>query len=341
MDVDITKRDWPTRALEYQPIRARRWLGCLAYHLYQSGTRDLYWWQIKLDLLSLRPFRARATSVSVALGVGALTAGLAGDWFGGGWAAGRAATAAAVVFAVGAAGWLRSMWPHSYPPQVRLTYRTLRRQRQEKWVLRFGYGIACGLLTMLVTADLVVSSTATIVCALAVTLLPPWHPGGGGPATPRLSLRLNHRNVLAAAVQYGLSSGLVFATAAWLTHATHPQATPATAATVYATTAALGAGGWAWISLRLTHARLALLGWLPLRLWPFLDDAHNRGVLRQAGSVYQLRHALLQDHLASDVRLEHLRVRADAGDGLAAWRLVDLLRAGSHRRSHHDPAGPA
>src|SRR5439155_17358479 len=42
-------------------------------------------------------------------------------------------------------------------------------------------------------------------------------------------------------------------------------------------------------------------------------------------AVYQLRHALLQDHLANVVRDNHLRVRAGAGDGLAAWRLVDLL----------------
>jgi len=30
----------------------------------------------------------------------------------------------------------------------------------------------------------------------------------------------------------------------------------------------------------------------------FLSEAHDRGVLRQAGGVYQFRHNLLQDHLA-------------------------------------------
>lgn len=44
--------------------------------------------------------------------------------------------------------------------------------------------------------------------------------------------------------------------------------------------------------------------WLPLtrRLpWDtaaFLDDAYRRGVLRQAGAVYQFRHIRLQQHLA-------------------------------------------
>jgi hypothetical protein len=37
---------------------------------------------------------------------------------------------------------------------------------------------------------------------------------------------------------------------------------------------------------------------LPLRLLDFLDDAHRLGILRQAGPVYQFRHARLQDHLA-------------------------------------------
>ncbi|MGW1198417.1 helix-turn-helix domain-containing protein [Streptomyces sp. NPDC002536] len=54
--------------------------------------------------------------------------------------------------------------------------------------------------------------------------------------------------------------------------------------------------------------------WLPLtgRLpWPvvaFLEDAYQRGVLRQAGAVYQFRHARLQDHLART----HRALRATA-----------------------------
>ena len=43
---------------------------------------------------------------------------------------------------------------------------------------------------------------------------------------------------------------------------------------------------------------LPLTGRLPWTVLTFLDDAHQRGVLRQAGAVYQFRHARLQDHLA-------------------------------------------
>jgi hypothetical protein len=43
---------------------------------------------------------------------------------------------------------------------------------------------------------------------------------------------------------------------------------------------------------------LPLSGRLPWRVNAFLDDARARGVLRQAGAVYQFRHARLRDRLA-------------------------------------------
>ncbi len=56
----------------------------------------------------------------------------------------------------------------------------------------------------------------------------------------------------------------------------------------------------AWGSFVLSLAWLAMRGHVPLRLVRFLDDAHRRGVLRQAGAVYQFRHARLQDRLTDD-----------------------------------------
>jgi hypothetical protein len=54
-----------------------------------------------------------------------------------------------------------------------------------------------------------------------------------------------------------------------------------------------------WGRYQLTHLWLALRGRLPWRLFAFLADAHQRGVLRQVGGDYQFRHARLQDWLAS------------------------------------------
>jgi DNA-binding SARP family transcriptional activator len=54
----------------------------------------------------------------------------------------------------------------------------------------------------------------------------------------------------------------------------------------------------AWGNYFVHHTWLAATGRLPWRLMHFLDDAHRRGVLRQAGGVYQFRHARVQERLA-------------------------------------------
>jgi hypothetical protein len=59
---------------------------------------------------------------------------------------------------------------------------------------------------------------------------------------------------------------------------------------------ALAATCWPYYSL--ARLRFALSGQLPWRLQAFLADAHRLGVLRQAGAVYQFRHANLQQRLA-------------------------------------------
>jgi hypothetical protein len=53
----------------------------------------------------------------------------------------------------------------------------------------------------------------------------------------------------------------------------------------------------AWPSYMLTRGWLTLHRRLPWPLMSFLADAHDRGVLRQAGAVYQFRHIELQRSL--------------------------------------------
>jgi hypothetical protein len=60
---------------------------------------------------------------------------------------------------------------------------------------------------------------------------------------------------------------------------------------------AVGLSAWGW--LLTTRLWLCATGRLPWRLMTFLQEAHRRGVLRQAGAVYQFRHARLQERLAS------------------------------------------
>lgn len=49
---------------------------------------------------------------------------------------------------------------------------------------------------------------------------------------------------------------------------------------------------------------LPLTGRIPWRPKRFLEDAYRRGALRQAGAVYQFRHARLRDHLATQNRIK-------------------------------------
>jgi hypothetical protein len=54
-----------------------------------------------------------------------------------------------------------------------------------------------------------------------------------------------------------------------------------------------------WGRYVIARTRLALAGRLPWHLMAFLDDAHQHGVLRRAGAVYQFRHTRLQERLAA------------------------------------------
>ncbi|CAL9675496.1 hypothetical protein SUDANB105_07850 [Streptomyces sp. enrichment culture] len=57
---------------------------------------------------------------------------------------------------------------------------------------------------------------------------------------------------------------------------------------------------WQWVLLSRTW--LPLTRRLPWSVMSFLADAHKRGLLRRVGPVYEFRHALLRDHLASTPR---------------------------------------
>jgi hypothetical protein len=54
----------------------------------------------------------------------------------------------------------------------------------------------------------------------------------------------------------------------------------------------------AWLGFVVVSRWLAFRSKLPWKMMGFLDDAHRLGLLRTAGSVYQFRHAELQDYLA-------------------------------------------
>ncbi|MEU1312382.1 NACHT domain-containing protein [Streptomyces cinnamoneus] len=77
--------------------------------------------------------------------------------------------------------------------------------------------------------------------------------------------------------------------------------------------------GSAWGSYQLSRAWLGLTKRLPPRLMRFLDDAHDLGVLRQTGAVYQFRHARLQEQLSGGGR-SSARSVLEAEWGERRWR---------------------
>jgi tetratricopeptide (TPR) repeat protein len=314
------------RLRSYEPGRAGRWLSCLAYHLYQAGTPDLWWWQLSPGLLAARPKRVQRlvpilTVLIVAIAVGVVTGMVVGIW-----PAVRAAAVAFGVVAVSASGVFRSLWPGGYPPYVVLKYRSRRWRRIWATGLRMAFGVMFGLMASLLISMPLLGLVGGLLCGFVAVVSPAWSvPIRARRSSPRLTLLANYRNAVAAAAQHGLTGGGIFAAAAFTFGSSDVLIVGCTAGLVYAVSAAYCAGLWTWTRFRLAHLQLAMRGWLPLRLWTFLDDAHRRGMLRQAGTTWQFRHALLQDHLARDVHREHLRARADAGDRNAGRRLVDVL----------------
>jgi hypothetical protein len=102
-----------------------------------------------------------------------------------------------------------------------------------------------------------------------------------------------------AAVLTGLGVAAVFAVP-FVGAALCFSPTPLNISDATLTAAALGLVAYSRTSyggFRRTARQLARTGGLPWRLTAFLEDAHRLGVLRQAGTVYQFRHARLRDRL--------------------------------------------
>jgi hypothetical protein len=147
------------------------------------------------------------------------------------------------------------------------------------------YGPRAGLVTGLVTAFLVARVAGEFLTELHAM------PGDlAAAASPQAVFARNRRVGLQFGIVFGLMAGLLL----WL-----------------------GAGLWAglvcgfvfgfytdarltaWPTYVIARVWLVLRRGMPWSLMGFLADAHQRGVLRQAGAVYQFRHIELQHHLAS------------------------------------------
>ncbi|MEU2308084.1 helix-turn-helix transcriptional regulator [Streptomyces misionensis] len=319
----------------WDPERVQRWLGHLARHLTESRTPDLAWWRLGHGLR--RSTRTLVTALVIGLVDGVMSVGFSGSVIGGVLDGTIVGLLAGLLF--GLVRWFTYTVTGKglRPSAVRLCTRG----RPETTTWRAGprlvigtlggalfgcvYGFMVGLLRAfsrhfglstaleigLVDANafgLIFGGAAGLTFCLLETPL-----DIVSAVSPGSVLRTDRRTVLTQlcfrALVFGTAVGFGAGVVVNLLQG-HPGqlAADPTASILLGTIS--GLGGALGYTLTLTAwGQWCLLTriWLPLtgRPWAvaaFLDDAYQRGVLRQAGAVYQFRHARLQSRLAQGRR---------------------------------------
>ncbi|SEG96525.1 NACHT domain-containing protein [Saccharopolyspora kobensis] len=318
------------RRPNWTPDQARRWLGHLATHLQNRKTHDLTWWQVPSTLN--RQTRILFTTAIVTSAVGFVTGLVAGLLTGmvdgivhGFWDGLRDGilTGIALGPATGLASGLInerqfSQW-HSRRQPERLHLRAPRQDRRprsrsaplRKLASEFNNGLLFGLALGLVFGSVfgpgyglalgsalgIVLGTANfVVSALGDT----YDPHATDPWT---LLNLDRKITLIRMAIAVILIGTVFAVMTLYRFGPElernfalyvPALLPFAllAGVVRLTFSAWGT----WVMF--VRLWLPLTRRLPWRPKLFIEDAHERGVLRTAGSAYQFRHARLRDRLA-------------------------------------------
>lgn len=182
------------------------------------------------------------------------------------------------------------------------------------------YDVRESLVFVLVTAlgaSLGIALLVGVIVGFAVLLEVPAEEEAVGPlallaANRRIAILLGLAMALTGGLVAGIATGLIDGPAGGL-------AAAVTDGITLGTGVVLCVSAWGqWVVF--CRIWLPLTGKLPWRTRAFLDDAHQRGVLRQIGGVYQFRHARLQSRVAGG-QPRHSYLRANYG-----------ARAGRHAR---------
>jgi len=243
---------------------------------------------------------AAGIAAGIAAGAGAAAAGAGAAAAGAG--AGMGATAGLVLALVAGFG------KPPAPSQHQIRWRRAKLRFTRRMILGPGAGLMTGLVFGSLfdpTFGLVAGLLAGLAFGLIgtfTTFIPDADNVDASAATDPLTLlRSDRRRVIMTWLAAGLAGGLIAGLIGQITQS-RGFATWLAAGLVGGTTAGLVEGviASAWGCF----AGVARPWWcgsgrLPWRLMTFLADAHRRGVLRQAGAVYQFRHALLRDRLAT------------------------------------------
>ncbi|MEV7684997.1 helix-turn-helix domain-containing protein [Streptomyces bungoensis] len=324
---------------DWDPDRARRWLGYLAHHLTELKTPDLAWWRLGNGLRDST--RTLVTALLTGLVIG-LVDGVVAAAFGSplvGSLLDGTVVGLLSGFLFGLVHWLTYTVTGKdvTPSAVRL--RIHGRTGTATWtagprlligtlggaLFGFAYGFAVGLIRAYAGQDGLSSALHLgFVDAIVFGLV---FGGGAGltfcllglletpldivsAVSPRSVLNADRATVITQlavwAPAFGLTVGLGAGLVVHLLQGYLGLLPPDTTADLMLGTIS-GLGGALGYTLTLTawgqwcllsRLWLPLTGRLPWAVAAFLDDAYRRGVLRQAGAVYQFRHARLQSHLA-------------------------------------------
>ncbi|MFG2500955.1 NACHT domain-containing protein [Streptomyces sp. NPDC048441] len=333
----------------WEPREARRWVGFLAARMKAANEQDFAWWRLQEEMpwpvrgLCLVPAYLLLVVLVVRTEVGAAWWG---EWLPM-WAA-FALTCLLTLygFAADPDDERPSPWRFARPTGTRV--RTALRARDTRLVvvtsvLTAGAAVAAAVAHWWVVAVICVGLLGAQLQPVVTAVWKFADPAAG--LSLREALRADRRVVLTlgwlAPIRLGPGDPgaslfplalppVVFGL--WQLTDRSPQvATPRDWAFAVAVTLLAwwlyAAGISAWGRYSVARGWLAVTGRLPWRLTAFLEDAHARGVLRQAGGVYRFRHVELRDRLAETYDTGEPQVRTPLRAPLALSAAVGGLLA--------------
>ncbi len=254
-----THPDQPTP--RWNAKQAERWLAFLAHHLeHRRHTTSLAWWELYRTQSRIALFLGRLIILGVISGyLCSIAFGPLGGWIG------------------GAIGGLTSGVSSPTPNRFYGNRPTL-------FFLELPLMIGMGFFFAF--TDGLISFSTAAKFGPAIALLAPLVEQLGSISTadtnvaPIRLLRQDRVSVLVAAVGWGTPFAIMFGPAFGIAITVNSALNSSTAYLIF---------------VRLV---LAARRQMPLHVFAFLEDAHDRGVLRQAGAVWEFRHANLQRYLA-------------------------------------------
>lgn len=292
----VYQREPPPGGRTWRPDQARTWLAWLAAHLETQGAADLTWWRLRDSVPRSERLRFLTYGWLGVMIVASVVTGLVIEnivlaigylYIGGN------------VLLLSERRWIRNAAPDPQPRRVRPTARELLS------ALSYGVmaGIPAGLVMSAMAADPVIGSVIGVAVGTAVTLgvavgvSRPFDQTWAVSVADSLSADRTHtlRQMLVGGAGIMVASGIVFGVAFQYGLVAGVVAGLMTGLVIApAMLLPFAWGQW----LLVVRLYLAVTRRLPWRCVAFLRDAHQRGILRQAGAVYQFRHRRLQTYLA-------------------------------------------